>query len=885
MTEVDIQTHVYIQWSYTLGDAIDFSDPLCDITQYRQKVDIRGGGQAGERTARTGTCKIMVNNSTTRFSPRRQFGPYAGNLLPMKPVKVTATDGANTWTVFTGFTQSFKPQPDKRGERKAVISCVDIIGVIQASNIDIPLRENVRSDQLILDVLNYALKAPIATSVYSFSLNAVDNDTITVNGTVYTAKTTPSAPNHVRIGTVAAQGRYGTIRAFVNAINGWESVGDSQYYAGTTQPANVRARVNDSWYEIIRRSEPVRHYRFGEASGTVAFDNGGNLANGTHVNPSLNATGLITNDSDKAITLDGTVRYVSLPTMEFENRSFTVEFWFRPAASPSISGDIFSIHTAFSANKAFFMRYNDGSNGLMSAYFYGGVQVDSGVLVSGTDYLFTAIYDYASRTLTLKVNGATVDTATSAGPYTGTSPVIEFGSYTAAGANYPKGVADELMIWLRPLSDDEISAHYAAKSAPSPGFTVYSMLRGAIGNTFTSAESSSVITVSGATLSGGADTPNVTTSIQTGLRTFAYAGDDWEGEKMSAMAAIKAIVESERGKFYVKRDGTIVFENYAEEFKAISATPVLDTYGGAGGEPVITLEGDMTSDDIANAVTVRFTPRSDTSSGVVAQITSPIKVPGRWGEQSSDVNRDKAWYANGRPVGDPGQTVVNLPYTDPTTGQRIGAKNLTAPLVPTTDWTANEAADGSMVDYTTYSPQQLYFSLAPKASGVDVFIRNNALGPLYVRTLQVRGTLIKRYDAQTITREDVDSIAVYGRKLRQISLTLEADSNFATAIAEYELSRNSEPLWRPKRVGWRNILQDKNGNKVLAAELGSTMLLHEYQTMDDLNQIQVRACGISYTFGMKNEFSSTFDIEVVDDRIFGIYGGTLANYDTANYTI
>lgn len=884
MADTNIQSKVYIDWDYELGDVIDFSTPGDDITAYRRSVNPRIGGQTGQRMARVGTCKITVNNSTTYFSPRRAFGPYGGKLLPMKPVKVTATDGTTTWTVFSGWTKAIRATPDKHGERKAEIECHDWIGVIQASNLDIPLRENVRSDQLILDILNYVLKAPIASSVFSVTANPANNDIVAVAGKAYRLRTSMATANDIQIGASTASGRYDTINAIVSGINGWDGDG-TLFFTGTQRPTYVRARFNESWYEILHRSDPTRLYRFGETSGTIAYDLGSNAANGTHVNPSLNATGIITNDTDKAITLDGTVRYVLLPTLEFENRSFSVQFWFRPAASPSVSGDIFSVHNAFTANKAFFMRYNDGSNGLMSAYFYGGVQVDSAVLVAGTDYLFTAIYDYAARTLTLKVNGVTVDTATSAGPYSGTLPVIEFGSYTAAGANYPKGVADELTIWLRAVSDDEVSAFYAAKAAPSPGFTVFSTLRGAIGNSYQSAVSSAAITVPSATLTGGVDTPNATTSIQTGLRTFAYAGDDWEGEKISAYNALQAVVESERGRFYVKRDGTMVFENYAKEFQALTATPVLETYGGSTGEPIVTFEGDMSSDDIANAVTVRYTPRSDTSTGIVAQITSPIKVPGRWGEQSSDNNKDKPWYANGRPVGDPGQTVVNLPYTDPTTGQRIGAKNLTAPLVPTTDWTANEAADGSMVDYTAYVPQQLFFSLAPKASGVDIFIKNNALGPLYIRKLQVRGTLIKRYDTQTITREDVGSIAVYGRKLRQIALSLEADSNFATAIAEYELSRSSEAIWRPKRVGWRNILADKTGNKVLAAELGDAMLLHEYQNMDDLNQIQVRACGVSYTFGMKNEFSSTFDIEVVDDRIFGIYGGTLANYDTANYTI
>lgn len=885
MAAVNFQSRVYIDWDYTLGGTIDFTTSGDEITQYRQGVDIRIGGQPGSLMARVGTCAITVNNASTYFSPRRQFGPYAGKLLPMKPVKVTATDGTTTWTVFTGWTRKFTPMPDRRGERKAKIECFDWLGVVQAANLDIPLCEDISSSQLALHVLNYALKAPIATAVYSVTANLADGDTVGINGTTYTAKTTPAAANHVQIGSSAASGRYDTIKAMVAAINGWDD--PNLFYAGTTQPAGVRARLNDSYYQLIQVSDPVRRYRLAESAGVTAYDLGSNAANATYVgSPTLGSTGMITNDSATAITLDGTARYLTVPTLEFDNRSFSIAFIFKPAATPPANQDLFSIFSSFTTNKAFYIRYNDSSNGLLSVRFYGDGLVNSAALVAGTAYHVLVTYDYSSSTLSLYIDGVLIGTATSAGPFTGTAPTIQIAAFTAAGATYVKGTLQDVDMWLRVVSADEAADHAAARTAaPSPGFTIFSQLRGAIGNTYTSTESSAAITVSGATLSGGSDTPNMTTSFDTGLRTFPYAGDDWEGEKVSAYNALQSVVESERGRFYVKRGGTAVFENYAKQFTATWATPVLTTYGGAGGEVVIGLEGDLSADDGANAVMVRFTPRSEGSTGVVAKITSPIKVPGRWGQQNSDGNKDKPWVATGHPVGDPGQMVINLPYTDPDTGQRIGAKNLIAPLVPTTDWTANEAADGSMVDYTTYSPQQLFFTLAPKASGVDIFIKNTALGVLYVRSLQVRGTKITRYDAQTVTREDVSSIALYGRKVKQISLALESDSNFATAIAEYELSRASDPYWKPKRVSWRNLLDDGSANKVLAAELGDSMLLHEYQTMDDLNQIQVRIVGISYKFGLKNELNTDFDIEVVDDRVFGVYGGTLAVWDTARWTI
>lgn len=882
MTEVNVQTRVYIMWDYELGDTVDFSDPSCEITQYRQSVDIRIGSQAGQRVARVGTCAITLLNADRLFSPRYLSGAYVGKLLPMKPVLVTATDGVDTWTVFSGWTKKITPQPDKWKERKAKIDCVDWLGWIQASDIDIPLREDVLSSQLVTDVLNYALKATIATSVYSVTGTPSDGDTVGINGTTYRFKTTPAQANDVQISSAANGARLPTIAACVAAINGWDGEG-TDYFLGTTRPADVRARVNDSYVQIVLDDAPTRYYRIGDAAGT-AFDIGSNLKDATiNGSPTLGVTGAITNDTNKAIRLDGVNDYVSIPTLDFAERSFSIEFWFKPAASPPANQDLFSIHTAFSADQAFYIRYANTT--VLSAYFYSGAQVDSGLLALGSWHHIVVTYDYSSSTLRLYTNGVLADTQTSAGPLSGTSPTIQLGAYTAAGANYTKGDMDEAALWLRVISEDEVADHYAAATAaPSPGFTIFSLLRGAIGNAYTSTKSSSAITVSGATLSGGTDTPNMTTAIQTGLRRFPYAADDWGGERVDALKALQAIAESERGRFYVKRDGTAVFENYAKEFEAISATPVLETYGGASGEPVIGLEGDLSVDEVANAVTVRYTPRSEISTGVVAKITNTIKVPGRWGSQTSDPNKDKSWYSNGHPIGDPGQLVITLPYTDPATGQRIGAKDVLNP-VKTTDWTANEAQDGTGYDYTNYQPPQLFFTIAPKATGVDVHIKNTALGILYIQTLQLRGTAIHRYDAQVITKEDPTSIALYGRNAKQITLPLEADGNFAEAIAEYELSRYTDPLWRPKKVSWRNLLQDKAGNKVLAAELGDTMRLHEFQTMSSLNQIQVRVVGITYKFGLKNDFSAEFDIEVAEDKNYGIYDRSLTLWDGCYYTI
>ncbi|MBX3061822.1 MAG: LamG domain-containing protein [Anaerolineae bacterium] len=858
---------IFIDFDYDGTLAPNFTGPNADISQWVQEASIQLGAESGDLAARVGVCEITVNNADRRFSPAIT-DYYPGKLRPGKPIKVEWIEGMSAYPLFRGFLQAITPLPDRYGERRSVLRCIDWIGVLAAAQLELPLREAVRSDQLLRDVVNYALNAPAASGRFDFNGNPGNNDTVTINGTTYTFKTAISLPNDVLIGA----DRYLTADHLLAAINGWDGAGTT-YHLSTTRPAFIRAAYTDSTFRAVIDDDPVRYYRMGESGGSTATDLGSNAAHGTYSGVTLGVSGALTNDPDSAVSLDGVDDYVTLPTLDLKHRSFSIEAWIKPSSSPPAQQAIFGCFSALTTRQELdLFVYSDGS---VQLSFYGGevVTAAAGTVLFGAGwYHLVATHDASTGETNLYVNGA-LSASDMLGDFEGDNPTLSIGVTLPVFGPF-KGAIDDLALYLRALDATEIAAHFASFSAPF-GLTLTSTLKGSIGNSFTFSDSSTAISSSGVNLSGGVDLPVSQSSYQTGTQTFDFAGDEWTAQRTTALDAAREIAYSEFGRLYVNRGGTLTFESGEAKFKDGILTPALTV--GAANE-IVELVGAESDSDIHNSVRVEFTPRSTSSTGVVARINASVKVPGKWGALNSDPNLNIIV----RPDG--GQTVVSLPFTDPDTGQPIGAKDLILPPEPVTDWTANERNDGLGVEYTTYTPPQLFFTVAQKASGVDVYIRNIALGPLYIRKLQIRGTRITRYDRQAAVREDVASITRYGRRIRTVTLPLLSDANTAAALAEYLIGRYAGSTYRVRSATIRN-LHTLAGVNVFSIEIGSAVALSEYQTTFSNPVPKLRVSGIDYHFKVGGEFSVRWHLEAIDDINYGVYDASASQYDLSQYGV
>lgn len=396
---------------------------------------------------------------------------------------------------------------------------------------------------------------------------------------------------------------------------------------------------------------------------------------------------------------------------------------------------------------------------------------------------------------------------------------------------------------------------------------------GTIGNAATLAESSAALTASGATFTGGIDYPTATPPVlQAGVENFTVVGDQWQPDKTSALQAASDLVTSEWGWFYCQLDGTLTFKNRNFLPTAITNAVVINVTGEA------TLTGSEDISQVFNRTQITFTPRSQLTSGVMAQTSSPLLVPGQ-----SGVVR---WNGTVSLPGG-GSVVVTLPFQDQTTKRPMGGKSIITPLVPTTDWTANEQSDSSGVSYTGNA--NLTFSLVRNSSNVEVSIKNTALGPLYVTMLKVRGTGYVSYDSQTFEAEDAASEALYGKRSLAISLPMPVSANFPPALGNYLLERYKDPVYRVQTIAFQHRY-DVQSTALLGLRIGDVIKLTDAQVGLSNNYYLITA--IQYRFklgGVQNGLNSgsfTFNVIQLDDTPYGVWdSATLGLWDTAHWSL
>jgi hypothetical protein len=850
-----------------------------DITEHVIDVSCSGGiDDPMARVANVGQLTVTLDNQTRAFSPLYASSPFYGKLLPNLPIRVQVTDGVTTWTIFTGKTRKFVPEPGQYSTRRATLEAVDLLGFLQDYEINLPLQENQTTDTLLKKITANTFRTGLASGSFTFSALPANNDTVTVNGTLYTFKSALSSPvvaNEVLIAaTITA-----TIDNLVAAINGELGAGIT-YSTGTTRPTDCTAKPNATYYRAVNSDRPVRYYRLGEPSGTTAVDSGtnGTAGNGTYVDtPTLGAAGALTNDPNTAVTFNGSSEYVSLPTLDMSGRSFTIEAWINPVDNNVDYQAVLSVFDGTKDGTLFYRGNIDGSAYYKINFYFDALsqlQSANGSITAGTWNHVAVTYNLATDTATLYINGTARDTS-NIGPYAGnTTPVIQIAMRDSIYNPYT-GSIDEVALYLDALTAIQIAAHYAAR-AVSTGLTIEANARGAWGNAITLAESSTAITVSAATLTGGTDYSAIV--FDTGVATIAVAGDKWSN--VSALSAISSVINSEQGLYWSTRAGVLTFKK--RNWELIQNAAVVD----------LTLSSEHNGLDMAldmahifNYVSVSFTPTAELSVGVVASAKSPVTVPGLSGTVKRSITAD---FGDGRmtTVTSKDPYVVTLDYIDPGTGKFSGAKDLVLPLAATTDFTAT---DGNGTDYTNGDPatgiQCLNFMAGAKSGGVEVSVSNTALGSLTLSKLQVRGVAIVSYDPQKATVDDAVSIAAYGRRTYTVDIPMGGTQDFAQVLAGYLLNRYSAPTFRAYSLTFYGETAIGAVN-LFSLEIGDTITLTDYQGAITAQKYMITGYSYSLRGGSPSVTSITFNIRrlddvnyfILDDAVFGVLDGS--NYLT-----
>lgn len=104
---------------------------------------------------------LVLKNEDKRFSPENTSGPYSGELLPQRKVRVQSTFEGTTRTMYVGWIDTIEPQGGDG--RTVAIRCVGAKQFLQDQTIRLPLLQDLRSDEVIEAILEKLQLPPALT--------------------------------------------------------------------------------------------------------------------------------------------------------------------------------------------------------------------------------------------------------------------------------------------------------------------------------------------------------------------------------------------------------------------------------------------------------------------------------------------------------------------------------------------------------------------------------------------------------------------------------------------------------------------------------------------------------------------------------------------------
>jgi len=97
-----------------------------DVTDKVRSFSISRGKSRELDEYRSGTCSITFDNNDRTFDPTNQLSPYFGQILPLRPVRVSS----NSVVQFVGAVDDWDLKFSPNGDNIASISCSDLLRII-----------------------------------------------------------------------------------------------------------------------------------------------------------------------------------------------------------------------------------------------------------------------------------------------------------------------------------------------------------------------------------------------------------------------------------------------------------------------------------------------------------------------------------------------------------------------------------------------------------------------------------------------------------------------------------------------------------------------------------------------------------------------------------
>jgi hypothetical protein len=155
-----------------------------DVTQYVRNLSVRRGRSGDLEQFPTGTASVILDNRDRRFDPFNTAGPYYGNLIPRRQIRITASTGGAFVPVFRGWIAGWPIEYTSAGfDTTTSLECFDVLGLIADEQTlgDVPAYFGTNT-------LRYRMNDPVGSTVFTS-----EPSTITGETSVYTINRLVSA--------------------------------------------------------------------------------------------------------------------------------------------------------------------------------------------------------------------------------------------------------------------------------------------------------------------------------------------------------------------------------------------------------------------------------------------------------------------------------------------------------------------------------------------------------------------------------------------------------------------------------------------------------------------------------------------------------------------
>ena len=161
----------------------DSSYTFTDVSAYVLKIDIKRGRQQALSEIGTGFATVVFNNQDRRFDPTNTSSPYNPNVIPNKPIRISAVYNSTTYRLFEGFIEQFPQQFVASGAQSiTTVTALDAFALFKlARHTDNESQElsSVRVTNILNDIGWSASKRDISTGVLNVQAVTDDNDALT----------------------------------------------------------------------------------------------------------------------------------------------------------------------------------------------------------------------------------------------------------------------------------------------------------------------------------------------------------------------------------------------------------------------------------------------------------------------------------------------------------------------------------------------------------------------------------------------------------------------------------------------------------------------------------------------------------------------------------